>query len=300
MRLPRSVIATLLIALAALAFYLGRLASPPAELTVAFLDVGHGDGIAILAPGGNAYVVDCGRPPTAGGRARSAILPYLRARGVNRLAALILTHWDADHAGGAPDLLRNLSIGRLVLPRLHGPSGAREITDTERTTVALARARRVQTVHVCEGHVLRDRSGMTLTVLNPPRPGSRFPPSSDNEGSLVLMLRHGSTRILLTGDAEAEAEHRMARERLDLRAELLKVGHHGSNSSTTDRFLDAVQPRVAVISAGRNPFGHPDSRVLARLKRRGIRVLRTDRHGAILVRSDGTHLRIETRRRVSD
>jgi beta-lactamase superfamily II metal-dependent hydrolase len=114
-----------------------------------------------------------------------------------------------------------------------------------------------------------------------------------------MMLRYGATRILLAADAEAEAEHRMVRAGLDLKADVLKVGHHGSNGATSDRWLNAVLPQVAVISVGKtNAFGHPDPRVLRRLSRHGTRILRTDVTGSITVWSDGRTCRITTQRRM--
>jgi len=116
-----------------------------------------------------------------------------------------------------------------------------------------------------------------------------------------MLLRYGKARVMFTADASAEAEHRIARAHADVRADILKVAHHGSASGTSDRWLDAVRPKVAIISVGRNnPFGHPDARVLTRLKRRGVRILRTDEDGAVTVVSDGREYRIRRYRRANN
>ncbi len=112
--------------------------------------------------------------------------------------------------------------------------------------------------------------------------------SIDNNNSIVLRLTQGKVSFLLTGDIEREAEERILGHRPDIRSQILKIAHHGSRYSTTDAFLDAVKPEVALISAGKdNKFGHPHEETLARLKKRGVKVYRTDLNGNILVRSDG-------------
>ena len=115
--------------------------------------------------------------------------------------------------------------------------------------------------------------------------------------NLVLRLRHGRNSILFTGDAEEAAESAMCRRLADLGADILKAGHHGSQTSTSDRFLNHVNPQAAIISSGsRNAFGHPNLRVLDRFKKRGIRTLRTDQLGAISIESDGATMEIATER----
>jgi len=288
-------LAALLIAIAA-GYVCGTAAARRSPLRVTFLDVGQGDSAVIETPSRKCFVVDTGSATATESRGRSVVLPFLRSRGVNRLDAMALTHWDLDHAGGARAVLSGIRIGRLLLPA-DGPWN-REVTDTERDTLTLVRQRGVPIVHMTAGQTVRVGDGVTFDVLNPPPPGSRYAPRSDNDASLVMMVRYGATRILLAGDAETDAEHRMVRDGLDLKADVLKVGHHGSNGATSDRWLNAVQPQVAVISVGKgNAFGHPDPRVLRRLNRHGTRILRTDVTGAITVWSDGRTCRITTRRK---
>lgn len=276
----------------------GLTAAGPGPLHVSFLDVGQGDAAIIETPGGKCLAVDTGRASGGSSRGLSTVLPFLRSRGANRLDALILTHWDSDHAGGAPAVLSGMPVAELLLPR-DGP-WERGPTETERTTLRTASNRRTRVVHLDERNVLLTGDGVRLEVLNPPSEGDRFPPRSDNDASVVLLVQYRAARILLAADAEAEAEHRIVRSGRDVRADVLKVSHHGSASGTSDRWLNAVRPRLAVVSVGRhNPFGHPDPRVLARLERRGIRVLRTDIVGTVTVASDGSSYRVRTQRQLS-
>lgn len=279
--------------------YLWGSALRPSLLRITVLDVGQGDAAVLETPTGSALVVDAGRSSRDSSRGRSVVLPYLRSRGINRVSALVLTHWDQDHAGGAHAILLGIRTDRLILP-IDGP-WVRGATETEQRTKDLARRRRIPVVRVRCGAVIQPGGGVVLDVLNPPTEDQKPVPRSDNDASLVLMVRYGRTRVLLMGDADAEAEHRMVRGGPDVQADILKLGHHGSNSSTSDRWLNAVKPQVAIISVGqRNPFGHPDPRVLQRLSKRRIRVLRTDRHGAITIWSDGSTYRIKTQRFVRE
>jgi competence protein ComEC len=260
-------IPVLAVALAALAA--PRLAEHGLELTL--LDVGQGDAI-LLRDGQRAVLVDGGGKDgvDVGGR---VLLPALLAEGVSRLDALVMTHPDRDHCGGLVDLAAFVPVDEiwtapgwpatgcgwdfLTLP---GPR-LRVLWAGERA--ALGRWR--------------------LTVLNP-APGDRH---GVNVRSLVLLAEASGRRALLTGDAEAPAERRMLAElgEVGLRADLLKVGHHGSKTSTTEDFLDAVAPRLALISDGvGNVYHHPSPVVLQRLEERGIPTLRTDRDGEIDVR----------------
>jgi len=287
----------LLILAAANGYVWGLLARPPLPLRVTFLDVGQGDAAVIEAPSGRVALLDSGRADGNSDHARSVVLPYLRSRGINGLDAVALSHWDQDHAGGAASVMVAMRARMLLVPLWddprHGP------TQTEARTLRIAAMRGIPRVSLVAGQEVQVGGGCSLVSLNPPEIAYRPAPRTDNDASLVFMLRYGATRVLLPGDAGAEAEHSMVRRRLDLRADVLKLGHHGSASATSDRWLDAVRPKAAIISVGRrNPFGHPDRRVLARLRRRGIRVFRTDERGAITVLSDGAQLSIRSVKRV--
>jgi competence protein ComEC len=266
---------------------------PPAPtLTATFLDVGQGDCAVLQTRGGRTIVVDAGRRTDASDAGRSVVLPFLRSQGASRVDALLLTHPDDDHVGGAPTILRKLPVGRVLISGL--PSDA----PTYNEALAVARERGVPIVTLRAGQTVRVEPEVAMEVVSPP-PGPQPPAEHpSNAGSLVVRMRAGATTLLLTGDADADAEAGMLARREPVRSDLLKVGHHGSPSSSTEPFLKAVAPQVAIISVGRrNAYGHPSRAVLDRLARRGARILRTDECGAITAVSDGRTWRLRTYRR---
>jgi competence protein ComEC len=245
------------------------LARPPrARLRVAVLDVGQGDAIALEFPDGRAALIDAG----TGGATRfdigeRVIAPYLWNRGVRRLALIVQTHGDLDHAGGIPAVLRHFGATRAWSPDHEPPSAP----------VFLA--------------------GVGVTPLGRPRPritGSARGLGADrNNNSLVLRLDYGLASFLLAADIEDEAERQLLARGAPVRAHVLKVAHHGGRSSSGGAFLARVSPSVAVVSVGaRNPFGHPAETTLDRLRRAGARLYRTDRDGAVIMETDGRDLTV--------
>ncbi len=268
-RRPLTWIAAALLIIAAALVEAWPLARPPeGRLRVAVLDVGQGDAIAIEFPDGRAALVDAG----AGGPSRfdmgeRVIAPYLWNRGIRRLAAVVETHGDLDHAGGIPSVLRHFGPRQAWSPD-------RELPPTPMFF-----------------------AGVGVTALGPPRPrivGSARGTAADrNNNSVVLRLDYGLVSFLLAGDIEDEAERRLLARGAALRAHALKVAHHGARSSTSGLFLERVSPSVAIISVGaRNPFGHPAETTLDRLRRVGARIYRTDRDGAVIVETDGRELTV--------
>jgi len=259
-------------------------------LQVVFLDVGQGDAAVARTPGGRVLIVDCGGATPTSDAGRSAVAPWLRRQGIRSVDALALTHADKDHIGGALAVIAAVPARRVLVP-----AGAPGSPDMDRV-LAQAQDRGAVVIPLTRGQVVDFRDGSAAEVLSPagvPR-GSRSP---DNDSSLVLRIRYGRTSLLLTGDAELAAESDMVRGLPSLAADVLKAGHHGSLTSTGERFLAAVQPRAAIISVGRsNAFGHPHPLVLRRLEARGIRVFRTDQHGAITVVSNGRALVVRAER----
>ncbi|HYH10387.1 MAG TPA: DNA internalization-related competence protein ComEC/Rec2 [Thermoanaerobaculia bacterium] len=228
---------------------------------VTFFDIGQGDAIA-LRSGAQTLIVD-------GGRDR-ALLPLLADRGVRKVDAIVLTHAHPDHCGAIPELIEQFDVGRVyVNPRkFHGECASRILAACSRASVPI--------------HSLHDRQRIDLGAfrLTTHLAGFTFRRAPENNASVVLHAATETRSFLLTGDIEKEAELDLADR--DLRADVLKVAHHGSRSSTSDPFLDAVQPRVAVISCGRrNLFGHPHPSVLETLAKRRIAIRRTDLDGTI-------------------
>jgi competence protein ComEC len=226
-----------------------------------FLDVGQGDAIAIRS-GTRTILIDGGRD----GR----ILALLADRGIRRIDAVVLTHAHPDHCAGLAAVIERFDVGTLWISprRFRGECAA-----------LLLEARATSGTPI---HLVRDGDSMTLddVTIEANVADFSFRQAPENNASVVLRVIAGGRRFLLTGDIEREAELYYADR--DFRADVLKVGHHGSKSSTAPSFLDRVEPRVAVISCGRrNLFGHPHAAVLESLRERRIRIWRTDRDGSI-------------------
>ena len=240
------------------------------------LDVGQGDAILIRA-GGRVVLVDAGD--------RDAdTLAQLRTLGVTGIDLLVSSHPHADHIGGMEAVVRALPTKRLL------DNGMPHSTVTYRRFMEAIEAIGVQYVTARPGLRIGLGDGAALRVIGPPQPALTGTRSDLNSNSVVLMLEHGEVRVLLTGDAEEPTEAWLATQQLG-RVDVLKVAHHGSNHSSTKPFLDAIQPKVALISCGRsNRYGHPGEHALRRLEAAGATVYRTDQSRHIRLISDGSQI----------
>jgi competence protein ComEC len=250
---------------------------PPRGLRITFLDVGQGDA-ALLQVAQGAVLVDEG-PPEAD------VARQLRRLGLRALAAVVLTHPQRDHVGGAAAVLRRLAVAAVLDPRLPSDS-----TD-EAAALAAARVRRVPVVLARTGAVYT-LGRLRLRVLWPNGPGA--PGTDPNERAVVLLASYGQTDVLLTADAESNVTAPLALDAV----EVLKVAHHGSADPGLERELRVLRPRVAVISVGAgNDYGHPRAETIAALERvPGLRLFRTDVHGRVIVETDGIRLSVQTER----
>ncbi len=261
---------------------------PPAATAtseVAVLDVGQAQAVVFRGPSGGFVVVDAGG--TAGGRfdaGERIVAPFLARRGCRRIETLIVTHGHDDHAGGGAAIVREFEVAELWITLDH----YREREAREILTVANARGTAIRNV----GRGTRgNRAGFELEVLHPRRRESGL---SENDGSLAVRLGAGSARVLVPGDLERQGESRLLEDAGEIASDILVIGHHGARGATSDPFLDAVAPGIAVISVGAwNRFGHPDPDVLRRLASRGIRTYRTDRDGRIVLRNEAGGWRVE-------
>ncbi|HEX2205150.1 MAG TPA: DNA internalization-related competence protein ComEC/Rec2 [Longimicrobium sp.] len=247
-------------------------------LEIAFLDVGQGDAVALRTPAGRWLLVDAGPLEEGFDAGEKRVLPFLRAQGARRIEAMVLTHPHADHIGGAAAVLRALPVAAVVEPGLPYPSPVYLATLDAATDggTAWRAARQDRSLHV---------DGVELSFLWPVV-DVLDAPADANDISVVVQVRYGAFAALLTGDAPASVEAALvARYGERLRAHVLKAGHHGSVTSTSEGFLDAVRPALAVLSLGRrNEYGHPSPAVVDRLERRGVEVARTDEDGTVIVR----------------
>jgi competence protein ComEC len=285
--------------------------SPTGRLEVHFLDVGQGDSALIIFPRGSTMLVDGGgeldfrsqskRNETASvavddeetesrigntsfGIGESVVSRYLWSTGRTSVDYLLATHAHADHIRGLFEVADNFRIGETIVGG--APAENREIERLRQSTIRHG----VPMARVGAGGRF-EVEGVEIQVLWPPRISD--PARSANNDSVVLRLVHGSVAILLAGDIEEAVEEELVRSGFDLRADVLKVPHHGSRTSSTERFIDAVSPSFAVVSVGeRSRFGHPHPDVVERYLDRRINLLQTGRDGMVTVASNGATIEV--------
>ena len=255
-------------------------------LTLHFLDVGQGDGAAIRTPAGRWLLIDLG-PRSAGSDAgRRVIAPFLARHGVRKLEMIVLSHGHLDHLGGASAILDRFRTGMVLDPAAQVPDPAYTgfLDDVEAAGVAWRAAR---------SGTAFELDGVGFAVLHPDTTWAEWG-ADVNEDSIVLRVEFGGFSAIFAGDAGLPAEARL-RGRVG-RADLLKVGHHGSRGASGDAWLDELDPAAAVVSVGRNRYGHPAPEALERLRRHGADIWRTDSEGTVSVTTDGRTMTIRGRR----
>ena len=246
-------------------------------LTVTWLDVGQGDA-AVIQCGGQAMLIDGGKPEKS-----SYIYAWLQQHGLSYLDVIVATHVDADHIGGLSGALNYASVGTAYCPVTTGT------TETFQSFVKYLAQRGKQITVPTAGETFA-LGGAQVQILGPLH---RAEDSNDN--SIVLKVSFGATSFLFTGDAERAEEQDLLNAGVNLQSTVLKVGHHGSDTSTSYPFLRAVAPQYAVISVGAgNSYGHPTEAVLSRLRDAGVTTFRTDMQGEITAVSDGQTINFST------
>ncbi|MFZ5895813.1 MAG: DNA internalization-related competence protein ComEC/Rec2 [Myxococcota bacterium] len=262
---------------------------PSAQLRMTALAVGQGDSTLLDLPDGKLMLIDAGGSPEGGvDPGARVVVPALRARRRQHIDVVVLSHPHPDHFGGLLAVMRSLSVGEIW------DSGQGEAQGGGPVYTEILRLARQRGIAIRRPTELCGRlhafGSAAVRVLSPCP--TFVPARGANDNSLVLEVSFGVRKLLLTGDAEHAAERDLlATHAADLRADVLKVGHHGSRTSSGAELLAAVRPRLATVSCGvRNRFGHPVPEVMARIAQAGARVLRTDRDGAIQIRTDGSSL----------
>jgi competence protein ComEC len=245
-------------------------------LTFAMLDVGQGDALFIESPSGIQLLFDAGPPRKIMGQLQRVMSPFDKT-----LDAVVVTNPDADHIGGLSEILKNYKVGMILEAGTWNDSKVFQNLKQE------IENKKIPNVLAKKGMVLHLGDGARVDILFPDRDVYMWSP---NEGSLVARLSYGETSIMLTGDSTSKTEKIILDTTVpsELLSDILKIGHHGSRSSTSTAFLKEVAPRYALISNGEdNNYGHPHREVLANILSSGAETLRTDLLGTIIMRSDG-------------
>jgi competence protein ComEC len=258
------------------------------------LDVGQGDSIFLAFPGGRTMLVDggglAGSEWIGGYRSgpdigEEVVSPYLWSRGLKRLDVVALTHADRDHIDGLHAVLENFRVGQLWV-------GRDQDKPEFKSLIAEARSLGIPVLHEIAGAEFNWGSA-DGEVLWPQ--DSHALAGASNADSMVMHIVDGQRKFLLTGDIEKGVESKLTNDGAPLASDVLKVPHHGSKTSSTQQFLEAVDPKLAIVSVGQyNPFGHPAPSVVERYQKDGVRLLRTDKDGAITVSTDGRDLFVRT------
>jgi DNA internalization-related competence protein ComEC/Rec2 len=242
-------------------------------MKVHYIDVGQGD--AVLIESNSKYMlIDAGRE-------KNTVADYLKKQKIKKLDYLILTHPDADHIGGSISIVNNYTIGKIIMPNK---------SHTSKTYENLLLAIKKKGLKITKPKVGTEYEigDAEFTIIAPNKTYS-----DNNNSSIGLKLENGDTSFLFIGDAEEKAINDIIKNKIDISADVLMVGHHGSDSSTTEELIDAVDPDSAVISVGKNNYGHPTDSVLDMLSNHGVDIYRTDESRTIIATSNGKSVAID-------
>lgn len=251
------------------------------QLVVSYLDVGQGDA-TLISKGDFHMLIDAGKNEQG-----ATVVEYLKNAKVDKLDVLVGTHPDSDHIGGLDDVLKNIPVDTVYLPK-----AKKETKTYQQVEEALKQTDKTAQMPEIGGNYTYDGNVMVRFL----EPTKKYQDANNN--SLVVQLAYGKNRFLFMGDAEEEAENDMLEQQYDLECDVLKVGHHGSYTATSDAFLHKSNPTYAVISCGEgNSYGHPHAEVLAKLEEDDVQIYRTDKMGTIVAASDGKNVRFTTEKK---
>lgn len=254
----------------------GQIRERAGVLRVHFLDVGQGDSILAQFPDGRNMLVDAG-----GNNKADSVVDYLNRNGIKKLDFLAGTHPHEDHIGGLDTVIEKFEIGAVFMPK------ATANTRTFRDVLTVVNDKGLKITAAKAGIVILEEGDLSVKIVAPR--GASY--ENLNNCSMVIHIKYGDIAFLLTGDAEELSEKEILASRTYVKAQVLKVGHHGSRSSTSREFIKAVKPEYAVISSGAgNDYHHPHPVTLEKLHDAGVTVLRTDEKGTIVFETDGREL----------
>lgn len=255
----------------------------PKTFTISFIDVGQGDSMLISTPKGKNIIVDGGgsRDETTFNIGKQTLIPYLLNKGITKLDYIIISHFDSDHVGGILSVLEELKAEKVIICE-------QEENENYKRFKEIVKNKKIKVYVVKKGDNLKIEENIWLNILWPK--DERIKENAINNNSIVAKLNYKSFSILLTGDIEKIAENEILKEYENsniLNANILKVAHHGSKSSSIKEFLEKVKPQIALIGVGeKNTFGHPNAGVLNRLENLNIKIYRTDEKGEITIKID--------------
>ncbi len=269
-------------------FYLNS--GPPNRLRVTFVNVGQGDGAIVQFPNGKVMVVDGGDRKFSMDSGTRYLIPLLHYYGIKRINYLVSTHPHSDHFGGLISILDKFPADSLIISRYPGKSKLySQLLDK-------ARQKKIPISYKKRGNQIFMGNGFRIYVLHPFGPylhAKTFSGNEVNNSSLALKLCYGRCAFLLTGDLEQNGETNLLNYKSFLKSDVLKVGHHGSKTSTSAAFLHLIKPQYSVVSVGRhNKFFHPSRKTMQRLRQNGARPLRTDHFGALVFECDGEEVKL--------
>lgn len=268
--------------------------SIPGRLVITHMDVGQGDSACIMTPSKKVVLID-GGGSTEGkyyfNAGKDITVPALLHQGVWSIDTIIISHPHDDHMEGIVEVLKSFKVKSLMLP--DAVYDVKELSPSYGRILELCKKKNIQVFFLNKGDSIKLGSNIKIDILAPEVTNEEF--ENINNASIVAKLVYKDFELLFTGDIEGDAEVKLLDT--DVNADILKVPHHGSKTSSTDAFIKAVRPVYAVVSVGRNNFGHPSEEVLERYTENGINVLRTDMNGAVRIITNGRNMRIYTVKR---
>lgn len=246
-------------------------------LRIYYIDVGQADSILVINKD-KTMLIDAGNNDDG-----NMVVDFIKDKGVSKLDYVIGTHPHEDHIGGLDDVIKSLDIGKLYMPKIQ--TNTKTFEDV--LDAALEKGIDIESPNIGDKFNISDANCEVMS--------SKIDNKNLNLASIVIRMEYGKQSYLFMGDAETENES----ERTWPKTNVLKVGHHGSNTSSSKKFLEQVSPEIAIISVGKdNKYGHPKQAIIDRLNKMGIKIYRTDLNGTILIKSDGNENQIETEKQI--